>query len=331
MFAALFSVLLHVPVLVWFLDATYFRPPAETEPRPMKVGLLQDPAPDQQDDEEPKEEDEEPKDEDGQIVEIAPPEEEERPEEAKFLSEYNSTVEEETVDPRYRLDREVTAETYSPDDAYEFEKSEGVEVDQPFTGSVAGHRLFREGRFSLFPDRTSEWDVDTGVGIAAPAPSISSESLMAGSPSNDYLADINRSDRTALNTFETLYASWWNRVKQYVSFYAGQTLANAQPKTAITKLEYSVTLSGLINPDGSIAALDVVVTSGIPEFDEAVKEAFELAAPFPDPPEGLVEADGFVHMRKFGFVITMGTAQADMSGIDPRMNVQFPGLQTIRR
>jgi len=36
-------------------------------------------------------------------------------------------------------------------------------------------------------------------------------------------------------------------------------------------------------------------------------------------------------MEGFGFVITIGTARAELSGIDPRQNVQFPGLQTVPR
>ena len=153
---------------------------------------------------------------------------------------------------------------------------------------------------------------------------------MAGSPSNDWL-EVDRSNKTALNSHETLYASWWNRVKQLVSFFADQTLANARPSVPLRRPRYELVLKGLIGADGEVSALEVVQASGVPEFDEAIKEAFALAAPFPEPPDGAVEPDGFVHMDGFGFMITIGAARAELSGIDPRQNVQFPGLETVPR
>jgi TonB family protein len=319
----LVSVLLHVPLLLWFVQSTYLRPAPEASNAPLRLSIrTADPT------EEPEPEVTPPPDADGQIVEIAPPKEEKRPEQADYRAEYDSTVEKESVDPRYRLDRIVTAESYSPEDAYEVEQQEGVETDLPFTGTVAGRQVFDRGKYSLFPNRSSAWDFDSGEGISAPAPSSSLDSRMAGAPSNDYLPDVDRSNKTALNAHETLYASWWNRVKHLVSFYADQTLTNARPRRALRKNKYAMVLSGLIAADGSLAALDIKSSSGVPEFDEALKQAFHLAAPFPDPPEGAADRDGFVHMDGFGFVVMIGSAQAEMNGIDPRQGVQFPGLQT---
>ncbi len=325
--AALLSLLLHIPLAVWFIQETWLRE-IQAPPRdPLRVSL--NVAPPTEEEPEPEEE-EELEDPDGQIVEIAPPENPERPEEVDYLAEYDSTVPEETVDPRYRVDRQVTAETYSPDDAYELEEVEGVEVDSPSTGAYAGREIFRRGDFSLFPDRQSPWDLTSQEGLEAPAQVSHQETRLAGSPSNDWL-EVDRSDKTALNSHETLYASWWNRVKQLVSFFADQTLANARPTVPLRRPRYELVLKGLIGADGHVTALEVTQASGVPEFDDAIKEAFELAAPFPEPPEGAVESDGFVHMNGFAFIITIGAARAELSGIDPRQNVQFPGLETVPR
>ena len=324
--AVLVSVLLHLPLLIWFLYATYLRPAPEPTESPVRISVKAIEQP-----EEEEEEAEEVPDAEGQIVEIAPPKEELRPKEADYRAEHNSSVEKQTVDPRSRVDRKVIAETYSPDDALEVKRQEGVPVEQPFTGTVAGREVFEQGRYSLFPDRKSRWDFDSGEGISAPAPSAALDSRMAGAPSNDYLPEVERANRTALNAHETLYASWWNRVKHLVSFYADQTLANARPRRALRKNKYEMVLTGLIGTDGSIKALEVKTGSGIPEFDKALKDAFHLAAPFPEPPEGAADRDGFVHMDGFGFVVMIGSAQAEMNGIDPRQGVQFPGLQTGSR
>ncbi|MEE2830054.1 MAG: TonB C-terminal domain-containing protein, partial [Myxococcota bacterium] len=325
--ALVVSLLLHLPLLWWFVDSTYLRPAPEAGERSLKVSLPNS-KPEEQTEEN---KEDEPEEHQGQIVEIAPPKEEEKPEKADYLAEHDSTVPEESVDPRYRVDRTVTAESYSPEEASEFEQQEGLDTPDPHTGTVAGREVFRRGNYSLFPDRKSKWNFETGEGIAAPAPSRSVDTRLAGSPSNDYLPNEAVSERTALNAHKTLYASWWNRVKRLVSFYADQTLDNARPRVPLRQRKYEVVLSGLIAADGSLGALDIDQTSGIPEFDEAIRQAFELAAPFPEPPDGAVEPDDFVHMDKFSFVITVGSAQAEMTGIDPRQNIQFPGLQTVPR
>lgn len=324
--AALLALVVHVPAFVWFVNVTWLRPAPEADRNPMRVVLRVAPPAEEVDEEEVVEE-EEPE---GQIVEIAPPEEPEEPEEADFLAEYDSKVEEETVDPRFRVDREVTAPTYSPEDAYELEERAGVDVERPSTGAMSGRELFRRGQYSLFPDRPSLWDAANRDGLDAPAPVSHEHTRMAGSPSNDWI-ERDRSDVTALNTHETLYASWWNRVKQLVSFYADQTLANARSQVPLRAPHYTVVLTGLIGADGALNAIDIAEASGVPAFDEAIREAFVLAAPFPEPPPGAVGPDGNVHMDGFGFVITIGSAQVEMTGIDPRQNVQFPGLQTVPR
>lgn len=324
--ALILALLVHVPVGLWFIQATWLKEVPEPERRPTSVRFMKI----EEKEEEPEEnaEEEEPT---GQIVEIAPPENQERPEEAEYRAEYNSTVEEETVDPRYRIDREVTAETYSADDAYEEAVEQPMDVPNPQVGATAGRpAVFRNGNFSLFPDRQSEWNVADESGMTAPRASTSALDRYTGSPSNDLIEEA-MAERTRLNATEDMYAAFWNRLKQLVSFYADQTLTNARPRTALTKARYDVHLKGLISPDGSLHAIKVEGSCGIPEFDEALVEAFELAAPFPDPPEGAVAADGFIHMDDFLFSIQITAARAEMSGIDPRSMIQFPGLQTVPR
>jgi len=324
--AAAIALLVHVPAVVWFVHATWLRPAPEAQRNPIRVVLRVEP-PDEDEDVVEEEEEEQP---DGQIVEIAPPEVREKPEEADFLAEYDSKVDEETVDPRFRVDREVTAPTYSPDDAFELEERSGVDTEAPSTGAISGRELFRRGQYSLFPDRQSLWDSANQEGLDAPAPVSHENTRMAGSPSNDWI-EREHADATALNAHETLYASWWNRVKQLVSFYADQTLANARSDVPLRSPRYTVVLSGLIGDDGALIAIDIADPSGVVAFDDAIREAFVLAAPFPAPPPGALEPDGNVHMDHFGFVITIGAARVEMTGIDPRQNVQFPGLQTVPR
>ena len=326
--AVLASLLVHVPVALWFLNSTYWSDEV-LAPEPLQVRLVTVP-PAEEEPEEVEPESEEP---DGQIVEIAPPEDQRRPEEADYLAEYDSTVPQESVDRRYRVDREVTAPTYSPDDILQLrEEVQAPPTTLPSSGATAGRETYQAGRYSLFPNRQSPWDFTSESGLNSPTPASYGTSRLAGSPSNDHLPNVASADRTALNAHEFLYASFWNRVKQLVSFYADQTLANSRPSVPLRSPRYEMVLSGAIATDGRLLTIEIDESCGVPEWDNAVKEAFRLAAPFPDPPEGAADpATGYIPMHRFGFTIIVGGARAEMSGIDPRQGVEFPGLQTLPR
>ncbi len=326
--AVMASLLLHVPLAWWFLESTWWNeevPP----PEPLAVHLLSIPQ-EPQEEAEPELEPDEPS---GQIVEIAPPEDQRRPERADYLAEYDSTVPQETVDRRYRVDRKITAPTYSPEDVFELrEQLPGPTTTQPSSGATAGREVYQPGRFSLFPDRQSPFDFSNKEGLDRPTEASHGSSMLAGSPSNDHLPEVASADRTALNAHEFLYASFWNRVKQLVSFYADQTIANARPSRPLRSPRYQMVLSGAIAKDGRLLTIEIDKSCGVPEWDNAVKEAFRLAAPFPEPPEGAADpGTGYIPIRRFGFTIMLGGARAEMSGIDPRQGVEFPGLQTLPR
>jgi len=75
------ALLVHIPLAIWFVQNTWLRESSPHERTPIQVTLNVQPP--EAEEEEPEAEDE--ADDEGQIVEIAPPEEPERPEEADFL------------------------------------------------------------------------------------------------------------------------------------------------------------------------------------------------------------------------------------------------------
>ena len=151
--ALILSLLLHVPFSIWFARSTYLRPAPEAPEERLEFTFLSVAPPDNDPEEEPEEElEEEEQEVDGQIVEIAPPDDQTPPEDADFLAEYDSSVPQETIDPRTRADREVTAATWSEDDAFEVEAQVAQRTTSASTGASSGNRSFRDGRFSHFPD-----------------------------------------------------------------------------------------------------------------------------------------------------------------------------------
>ena len=62
-------------------------------------------------------------------------------------------------------------------------------------------------------------------------------------------------------------------------------------------------LAVTLRPDGSLADVFVIRNCGIDSLDQEAVAAFERAAPFVNPPEGLVE-NGYIRFQ-FGFTLTL--------------------------
>ena len=76
------------------------------------------------------------------------------------------------------------------------------------------------------------------------------------------------------------------------------------------------------------SSFDVTVTKscGMDGWDRAVVEAIQEAGPFMNPPKGLIDPDGRIHMDDLGFIVSLtGGNIVHMYG-DPRAGKLFPGM-----
>ncbi len=322
------SVVIHVPLAIGFLAVLAADQHLDWEDRPIFVEYRPFEDPEEVPEEEEEEEEEE--DPEGQVVELAKPLEEEIPEDAEFLAEFDVTVPEETMSELFKIAPEVVAPVYSDDMAFQLEDILEMNVEDPSTGAQAGDVVFERRPMGTYQDISSKYDFITKTGTTRPAMASHKQQQLSGAPSNDYVPQIEKGLATQLNANEFLYAGFMNRIKRMVSFYANQTLQNCRPKVPVTKMSYDLTINAMLDADGNLVAVEVVDESGVPAFDQAIVEAWQLAAPFANPPPGMVEEDGFIHIPDFGFHISIGRAKAELTGIDPRQGVMFPGLQSGR-
>lgn len=109
--------------------------------------------------------------------------------------------------------------------------------------------------------------------------------------------------QTMLSTREFVYYSYYNRIKDKLRqtwepkikekmeriFRQGRTIASSADK--ITKVVI------LLDPKGTLVRVQIVGASGVTDLDDAAVEAFRAAAPFPNPPKGIVEPDGLIRIR----------------------------------
>lgn len=113
---------------------------------------------------------------------------------------------------------------------------------------------------------------------------------------------------TKLNTKEYKYYGYYHRIKNQLNQWwqpkvrekvtkmvnQGRTMASEENKT--TRLVI------ILNTEGALVKVQVLAESGVRDLDDAAIEAFRSAAPFPNPPKGIIETDGTVKIR-WDFVV----------------------------
>ena len=321
------SVLLHAVLLaslhpVWD-QLTYIEPRVG---KTMPVTLLIE-EPEVPPVEEPEEEDPEFK---GQIVDLAPPEEVETPEEADYLAEQDQVVDEETRTERYRVNPEVLSDAFSRDDQLQFEDVVDMNITEPSTGAQVGNDRFdpsEDGRLSALP---SPYTLTNKDGLQRPVPASSTESRRAGAPNNDLLNE-EISDRTRLNAKEYLFHGYMMRIRRLVNFYWNQNIQNMPRSEPLTKPSYTTVLNVTLDSNGALESIEIIHESGSDVVDNCIVDAFRIAGPFPNPPEQLISKDGRVYLPEFSFELNLGHAQAPFIGVDPRQDVRFPGILKTNR
>lgn len=129
------------------------------------------------------------------------------------------------------------------------------------------------------------------------------------STSTDKLEQVEQSLKTQLNTKEYKYYGYYQRIKtQLNQFWQPQVKQKVsrlmtQGRTIASDSNNKVTkLIIVLNDAGTLVKVQVIGESGVRDLDEAAVEAFRQAAPFPNPPKGMVETDGTIKIR-WDFVV----------------------------
>jgi TonB family protein len=223
---------------------------------------------------------------------------------AKYLSQFNQKVEKETIaalhgdykntDGKSATRSKVakTGEGKSPaeKDANTEKKQASKEVmtDENGVGSVRSMKNFVPS-FRPKPIPMGQQAASGGEGPSS---------------TDDRLKDVPTGLQTMLNTREFVYYSYYNRIKEKLRQYwepkikekmervlrQGRSIASLEQER-ITKCVI------LLDEKGKLVRVQVIGESGLVDLDQAAVEAFQAAAPFPNPPKGIVEKDGYIRIR----------------------------------
>lgn len=125
----------------------------------------------------------------------------------------------------------------------------------------------------------------------------------AASQSDDYLKDVEVGRQTMLNTREFLYYTYYNRIKKQLRQYWEPKIkekfveAYRRGRKIASENDRVTRVVIVLNKQGVLTGVQVIGPSGVQDLDEAAVDAFRAAAPFPNPPSGLVEKDGQIRIR----------------------------------
>jgi TonB family protein len=127
------------------------------------------------------------------------------------------------------------------------------------------------------------------------------------SATNDYVDEVALGDFTRLNTVEYKHYGFFHRIRQKLEQFWGSSIkekANHLFKAGrrLPANENLITsLQITLNQKGEIIGVKILGTSGVKELDDAAIESFNLAGPFPNPPQDLLK-DGQA-VIEWGFVV----------------------------
>jgi TonB family protein len=145
-------------------------------------------------------------------------------------------------------------------------------------------------------------------GLSQLMPSQAAMDKIIGAAPNDHLKDVEEGEGTFLNTKEWKYATFFNRVKQAVgrNWDPNEPLRQRDPTGEIYggRDRYTI-LNVTLGGDGLVKDIQVQRSSGVDFLDEAAVVSFRRAQPFPNPPPGLMGANGTVTFP-FGFYLETG-------------------------
>jgi TonB family protein len=113
---------------------------------------------------------------------------------------------------------------------------------------------------------------------------------------------------TLLSSREFVYFAYYDRIKNKLRQYwepkikEKMTRAMREGRSIAAVSDRVTKVIICLDSKGTLVKVQVVDGSGVRDLDEAAVEAFRAAAPFPNPPKGIIEPDGLVKIN-WDFVI----------------------------
>lgn len=123
------------------------------------------------------------------------------------------------------------------------------------------------------------------------------------SATDDHLKNVETGLQTLLSSREFVYYSYYNRIKDKLRQYWEPKIKEKveriirQGRTIASDTDRITRVVIILDQTGTLVKVQIISPSGVKDLDDAAVEAFRAAAPFPNPPKGIVDADGTIKIR----------------------------------
>jgi hypothetical protein len=153
----------------------------------------------------------------------------------------------------------------------------------------------------------------SGSGISMRAPLMTESTRvtpLSFSQTNEYIRDVPVGAITALNTDQHIYYSFYSRFMKKLRYSweknLAQSLQQVKKRRALPKkrVEWHTRVALRLDPKGYLKDIWLTHKSGKDEFDWAAINAFRHSAPYINPPKGMIQDDGMIHLEQQFVLIT---------------------------
>ena len=138
--------------------------------------------------------------------------------------------------------------------------------------------------------------------------------VVGASTMGEYIPGVKEGAFTSLNSDRFTYYTFFARVNEQVRSRWIQNLRNfsenlsQSENESLASRERVTEIDVQLNRAGEFVRALVMRSSGAKGLDQAATEAFRIAAPFVNPPQQMIEADGLIHLR-YGFLVQWSPTQ----------------------
>lgn len=119
----------------------------------------------------------------------------------------------------------------------------------------------------------------------------------------DYIKELDPGLETMLSTKEFKYYTFFSRVRQQLNQHWAPKIRTKvdqiykQGRRIASTDDMITNCLVTLDSSGKLLRIQIIGVSGIRELDEAATEAFRAAAPFPNPPKGMIDPDGTIKIQ----------------------------------
>jgi protein TonB len=119
----------------------------------------------------------------------------------------------------------------------------------------------------------------------------------------DYVKGFEEGERTVLSTKEYVFFGYFQRIRERLDLAWNRRLQKQLAKiwrkgrSLAADMDHTTRLLVTLDQGGVIVRVQTIEESGTRDLDEAAIRAFNDAGPFPNPPQGIVDADGRIRIR----------------------------------